>query len=359
MSQSNGLVASAKQNEAGGSSVRNYSRFPLSYSFYNTERFGEITPFFVEEGVSTDKLPLHSAHEVRTYTLQAPLMQSLLKKKDFFAVPMQAILPLNWEKFFTNPVIGEDVPDDCGLGVENFWDKVGDLYSNSYSKLYDQFLDNSTLTKELLTNIIRFLVFFEYFYSTGSLMETLGISGHNFIHGRIISESGDERNNQNCSFDDLFDRVFYVLSISDISFTAVIDGTNYSVTKTPVDSDSVDAFVISYREFIEKVRDGLASFSVWNSPAGDTSGAFNRLKSTFGFADGPLQLWPTYFMTPIRDSHVPLNLGRLWAYQLVCAHFYSNDHVDFIFSAELFTMESIIIRDIDLPSFSSCFTISE
>ena len=36
------------------------------------------------------------------------------------------------------------------------------------------------------------------------------------------------------------------------------------------------------------------------------------------------------------DSDAPLNLGRLWAYQLAVAHFYSNDHVDFIYSADLF-----------------------
>ena len=42
--------------------------------------------------------------------LKSPILQSLSKKKDYFVVPMQAILPLNWEKFYTNPNIGQDVP---------------------------------------------------------------------------------------------------------------------------------------------------------------------------------------------------------------------------------------------------------
>jgi hypothetical protein len=36
------------------------------------------------------------------------------------------------------------------------------------------------------------------------------------------------------------------------------------------------------------------------------------------------------------DHSIPVDISRLWAYQLVCAHFYSNDSVDYIYSATLF-----------------------
>ena len=133
--QQSGLVAGNKQNEAGGATGKSRSRFPLSYTFLTTERFAEYTPFFVEEGVSGDRLPLHSNHEVQTYTLKSPVLQNLLKKKDYFVVPMQAILPLNWEKFYTNPNIGEDVPIDSGCGVEGFWAKIRTLFNGSRTAL--------------------------------------------------------------------------------------------------------------------------------------------------------------------------------------------------------------------------------
>ena len=96
-----GLVSGNKQNIAGGATPRSRSKFPLTYSKFQTERFAEYVPFWCMEGVRNDHLPLHSNHEVQTYTLKSPILQSLAKKKDYFVVPMQAILPNNWEKFST------------------------------------------------------------------------------------------------------------------------------------------------------------------------------------------------------------------------------------------------------------------
>lgn len=356
--QSNGLVASAVQNEAGGNSVRNFSRFPLSYSFYNTERFGEYTPFFVEEGVSGDVLPLHSAHEVRTYTLQAPLMQSLLKKKDFFAVPMEAILPLNWQKFYTNPVIGEDVPNDVGCGVEGFWNKVENLERTSRLSLVD--FTNATIlgsdTAEKLQNIIQYLVFFEYFYSTGSLMESLGISGHSYFHANFNDGDTPPRP---FSFDDFFDYIFSLIYDSFSSVRISVGGVSYVVLPN---YDGVlfsqPANQISWREALELIREDLASFSVVSASLYSGS---SFISDVVDFFRSDITIYNVLNSSvsgqPIDDEHsIPLNLSRLWAYQLVCAHFYTNDHVDFVYSAELFRQyiwqlwSSVRDTNFDIPS---------
>lgn len=331
--QSNGLVASAQQNSAGGNSVRNVSQFPLSYSFYNTERFGEYTPFFVQEGVAGDVLPLHSSHEVRTYTLKAPLMQSLLKKKDFFAVPMSAILPLNWEKFYTNPVIGEDVPDDVGCGVVGFWSKVGELFQNSWNFLKTILAGSDTSVKKI-ESIIKFLVFFEYFYSTGSLMESLGISGHDYL--RVTDTNA---NNGYYVFDNVFDDCFSLIS-ANLQLSIDVGGDTYYVSNE-VSKGALTANGLLWREALELIRDDLATFRVLQaySTAGTAPAA-----SVIDDIEEILQMQPIsqgssntpYLMVPTGDEDIPLNLSRLWAYQLVCAHYYSNDHVDFVYSAELF-----------------------
>ena len=105
-SAQNGLVAGNRQNEAGGNVPRSRSRFQLSDSFFTTERFADYNPCFVFDGVDSDKVILNQPHQVRTYTLKSPLMQNILKKKDYFMVPLQAMLPFNYEKFYTQPVIG-------------------------------------------------------------------------------------------------------------------------------------------------------------------------------------------------------------------------------------------------------------
>lgn len=317
--QQSGLVSGNSQNNAGGKTGQSRSLFPLSYSVFQTERFAEYMPFIVMEGVSGDRLPLHSNHEVQTYTLKSPILQSLTKKKDYFAVPMQAILPLNWEKFYTNPNIGEDVPEDCGLGVSNFWNKMRLLYSRSLTYVNTE-LAGSATDKLKLQHIFLFLLFFEQIYSAGSLMETLGISGHNYL---TITKGGSSE----FTFDDVVDSMMSVIATALAgNSSAAIDikfGTQtYRIVRDNGLVSGGTYATVSLREAIELMRDDL-TFTV--EAVSNLSGMVTNLKTTlasFTFS------YPT--------AEVPLNLGRLWAYQLCVAHFYSNDHVDFLYSADLF-----------------------
>lgn len=316
--QQSGLVAGNKQNSPGGSTGRSRSKFPLSHSEFQTERFAEYFPFFVQEGVSSDRLPLHSNHEVQTYTLKSPILQSLSKKKDYFVVPMQAILPLNWEKFYTSPNIGQDVPDDCGLGVANFWSKLRTLFNNSWTKFTTDFANASVSGATKMEELLRFLLFFENIYSCGSLMEYLRISGHNWFR---VTYDGKE-----VTFDDVFDlfvgQIASQLANDSTLYIQFTIGTeNYRIVS---DDSSLGIYLgglsITLREALELMRDDL-SFTVSDV-------------STFNFSQFNPYIADLSFSLPLSDA--PLNLGRLWAYQLVCAHFYTNDHIDFIYSADLF-----------------------
>lgn len=79
---------------------RNRNTFDLSYFNYKTQRFGQYEPFFVMEGVPGDTIPLHSSHQVRSLPMKSPFLSSLTLSKDYFMVPMQAILPNTWEMIF-------------------------------------------------------------------------------------------------------------------------------------------------------------------------------------------------------------------------------------------------------------------
>lgn len=322
--QQSGLVSGNKQNTPGGSTGRSRSKFPLSYTKFQTERFAEYFPFFVEEGVSGDILPFHSNHEVQTYTLKSPILQSLTKKKDYFAVPMQAILPLNWEKFFTNPNIGQDVPVDCGCGVANFWDKVGTLFSVSDTWLSTQLSSTSVTPAKKLEYMLRMLLFFEMFYSTGSLMETLGISGHNYID---LEKNSQGSPIQKKTWDEYFDEILSVISSAlsnSISgnIGANIGGDTYAITGFPNSAFS-QYTEITLREALELMRDDL-SFEILG------------ISNMSSLVSDVIAIYQDYYFTPYTSTGVTLNLARLWAYQISVAHFYSNDHVDYIYSADLF-----------------------
>lgn len=315
-----GLVSGNSQNKVGGATPRNRSLFPLSYSFFQTERFAEYVPFYVCEGVSGDRLPLHSRHEVQTYTLKSPILQSLAKKKDYFAVPMQAILPLNWEKFYTNPNIGEDVPVDCGTGVEGFWTKMKTIFVNSFTYVESLFVSGTDTQK--LDALLHFLLFFEQIYSTGSLLETLGISGHNWLR---LDYKYQGLLTRSAVYDEFFDAVIGALDaqLQDEDFVISISQRLYDVSQRPADIENSSVVGLSLREALELMRDDFSFVVTQVSWSG--SAVFDAIEAA----------WDKFDFTPL-DSDAPLNLARLWAYQLVCYHFYSNDHVDFIYSADLF-----------------------
>ena len=324
--QQPGLVSGNKQNAPGGATKQSRSRFPESYSFFQTERFAEYFPFFVMEGVSGDSLPLHSNHEVQTYNLKSPILQSLSKKKDYFAVPMQALLPLNWEKFYTNPNIGQDVPDDCGLGVVDFWSKMKTLFTNSWNALPTGSGSGDTQFT-VLEDWLKFFIFFERIYSCGSLMESLGISGHNWF---VCLYDDGQSVQRYVTFDEMFDDFMGALEVQlQVSDTRYIEvtypsGDVFEIVGSP--SDRSGAVKVSLREALERFRDDM-SFRITQVSLGSGTPVYTAVLHLTQEYD-PVSYLPA--------SDAPLNLGRLWAYQLVNFHFYSNDHVDYIYSADLF-----------------------
>lgn len=319
--QQSGLVSGNKQNVAGGATAKFRSKFPLSYSQFQTERFAEYVPFHVMEGVSGDTLPLHCNHEVQTYTLKSPILQSLSKKKDYFAVPMQAILPLNWEKFYTNPNIGEDVPYDCGCGVENFWNKMGTLFNTSYSYLNTYLQSSSNTGENKLDRLFHFLFFFEQIYSTGSLMETLGISGHNYA---LIYNT---RTVKRITFDEYFDDMVSMVATAlagNGKFGLQIGSEEFNVVGDAYYDPNANKDSITLRVALELMRDDL-TFTINGITGTNMTTAVSNIAGA-----------QQDYTISADVSEVPLNIARLWAYQICCAHFFTNDHVDFIYSADLF-----------------------
>lgn len=332
-----GLVSGNKQNIAGGITPHSRSTFPLSYSRFQTERFAEYVPFFVMEGVKNDRLPLHSNHEVQTYTLKSPIIQSLAKKKDYFVVPMQAILPNNWEKFYSQPNIGQDVPSDSGLGVQNFWSKMKTLFDNSKNKLLSILADTSATDSQKLDAVFHFLLFFEPIYSAGSLMATLGISGHNWFRAQDQTIASAP---VPVGFDEIFDKIIGLIQTR-ISTSIgqglyfISGGNSYEIVADANNFVNSSVQQVLMREALELMRDDLSfTIGLWHGTIGTL------------VTDITTYLNDIYFVLPLSDA--PLNLARLWAYQLVVSHFYSNDHVDFIYSAELFRqyIRQLVTRNI-------------
>lgn len=327
------IVEGNKQNKSTGDVVNTRSKFPLSYEFFDTHRFGEYHPHFWFDGVEGDEnVRLRSSHDVRSYTLKAPLLQDIQLKKDYFMVPMQAILPRNWEKWNAIPVNGDDVAsdptlDDVGCGVANFWYKSLIFIGSFYSAIVSYLAGSNRTSIRTIAGILRFFISGEYFFSSGSLMNSLGVRGNRYVYFTNTSAGITT----NYSFDEFFDAF---LSFLMDSSTNVNGFTFYT---------DVNSTVRYHVVFDGNLRTDTSAVDV------DIHTALQIMRDNPYFQIVGLDNTPTSLITNIAtffNSYVPnsvnsvslgdYNLSRLFAYQLICSHYYSNDHVDYIYSANLY-----------------------
>lgn len=324
MPMDTGIVSGNSQNEVSASRINTRSKFNLSYHNFQTMRFGELTPHYVQEDVANDKNhQVRSKHDVRAYTLSAPLMSNIDIKKDYFAVPMECILPNTWPLIYTNPTIGDDVPEDANsvLSAYAFISAWKNYFNSLIEVLNDSKLDFSDEDdrKRYYNALLHLLIFGELIFSQGSLLSNLGYKLWSLFH---ISFSGNDYyfDDFDQFFDFCVDSLILPLSggitISYNNSTAGDDLRKYS----PDDGSNINR---TFRMMIEDLRDNPV-FEVYTL---DYTAVLPY------FDDFVLNI--TVPQEPVNGEGLYLNFARCAAYQIVCAHYYSNDHVDYIYSAEL------------------------
>ena len=312
-------------NEARKSYKQNRTTFPTSYAHYTSEVYGRLQPFYFMDGVEGDTIPLNSHQEVRTPTLKAPLMSKITKSKDYYAIPMRAILPRTWEMIYANPTQGDDIPEDanCFIHLSKF---IGSAYN--FFRLGSNTFDMTPFRIQL---IIRNVLFYEMFYSDGSLLAKDGIHLSSLFEYRPASQSDegvwsvDVRNGY--SYDQWFDMKFVPwLRSLDIVFR--INGHSYALDKDATTAVA-DNYVTMHR-LLELLRD-YADFEV-TSVNGVT--ALDTAIEGLSIND-LMEVALAFTIVQPADDQV-INIAHLLAYQIVCYHFYTNDKIDSIYTAQLY-----------------------
>lgn len=326
MTGNNEKSALVKRTE-GKNAPTSRSTFDLSYHNFITPSYGKITPFMSLETVAGDKIPIRSTHKVRSYTLKSPLMSDVYMQKDFFAVPMECILPLNWQKIFANPVIGDDVDPiqcNCVFNPSNLIELLGNVLT--YFGKGAGWLPAKGL---------NLLFLGEKLVSKGSLFSNFGInlwSSLYFNHGTFT----DTQNGYNVSlnngldFDDIENIVLgYLRQL--INGFETNDFSTVTVKYVQLDSTLSAGFEIKTRVFSAK---------------NDTDDAF--IEDCFDFCrehyltefqiSGYDNIGAEVSGFVLSSSHpsVDLNISPIIAYQICCAHYFTNDRIDYIYSAELY-----------------------
>lgn len=321
------------QTEQEARVPRSRSHFQPFYQNYGTHRFGEYTPHFVAEGIPDDQgFKFRSAHQIRTYSLKSPLLSDLVCHKDYFMVPYQAILPLNWEKYVKNPKLGDDLPSDAGTYVSSVLGHI----SHGLQVLRNSVIESLSYTSQMFfVRMLQYLAYSQWMLSNGNLLASLGAHLGNYIRWTNPFNNGK-------STDDLIDAFFnYYLSSSTAQdyFTVTVSAREvyrvYFSLTLPVDLDMTQttARPITLREFWYMFLD--------QPTITDTMiGSSDVLDSVFGefVGENPEKGVPDFYLLFDLQQAYPLGLDfrRVWAYNLAVMHYYSNDNIDYVYSAELY-----------------------
>lgn len=316
------IISGDAMNRQGARPNHSHSTFDLSRRIFMTPRFGVYTPCHIMDCVPDDGPIKHRAIDVtRSYTLKAPLMQDIKLKKDYFLVPMEAILPLNWDKIYVNPVKGDDV--DASLVntvIPDFGTELSRCLSNLSTSVYNELTDDTLVPSSIWRDIFRFLLTFEMFLSEGSLLAHLGTrysSCVRFYKGSSGVSTPDNRNY--FYFDEFFD---FICSL--VVSQAISTGKNFIVAFAHSNKTYTIKSAFDLREALDAMRDD-PSFTISVESGFASSGLYTTLAILFD---------PGNIVSTISD--MPLNYSRCCAYQISCAHFFTNDKVDYIFSANLY-----------------------
>lgn len=283
------------------------TEFPMYYTFPNTYRYGHVQPFYYQHTVGDDEIPLFSQHDLSTYTLSSPLKDPVTLNKAYFLIDYKCLYPRNWDLMLVEPNKGDDVPADTRFSCSNLIDACFKRL-----QMFKQFAGE--FSDSIATDFLRFVFLLESIFSHGSLFSQFNIHLSPFVKTYMPSDAEAVSPK---SFDVWFD-TFFVDILKDSSFRMYSsNGDIYAVSSdgSSFYNSETDTYYVSIRRMIELMRSRPFTVRSLNAQLVDDALA-------------------TIFITDV--SSYPINLEVLAAYQLGCAQFYTDSHVDFIYSAALY-----------------------
>lgn len=322
------------------------TKFDIVEPLRGTYRFGEYGIAGCYTGIQGDKVKYRISSDVDSYTLKAPLKQPIYMQKDIFQVPRMAILPKNWDKIKINPSIGDDIDaQEYGTSLEADYFNV--LIRNTETGINTALEGTgqgapANVYYDTISTIMRGFILREMMLSNGSLLNALGAHTAELWHAYDMTEFNKINIDQ---YNEIFFELFRtaVGSENDIwevkKYGASVN-TFVRMGKSKMINANGVAKSITYKEFIQNLRDGdfYEIKKIYSGYSGSgankisiektTANLYNYIRAIKNRIDG--------YKYEFSGLVNPLDLAKLWSYQLICAEFYTNDKVDYIYNAELY-----------------------
>lgn len=335
-----------------------HNRYPLGYRFANSERFAEINPFFKYRGTDGDKnVLLHSSSSVDSMSLNAPILQSIRKNLDFYQIDLRAILPRTYEFIKSLPEHGEDIDARKANCLICFRNEVGDpVLARGIADLAQSVSINVSAGLSFdssFQTFLRFLAVWDSLFSPDSLFASFRMPLADFLDPRGGKTYIDMLNLLWEFYHDVWDG-YVSAAISQGRTTALIqflDSNNQAIFVKSYDFASISDRMQFYYDFLENPNYSSVLQTAGGIYSSDFTAAltsssnkvkFVELLDYFDSSDGAIFTLSAFFpetATPsgvFQNMHKPINIESVCAYQLSCAEFFTNDHVDYIFDSKLY-----------------------
>lgn len=298
-----------------------YNKFQRSYPHVTTARYGDVVPFFVDNVVENDKVPLASVHEVRTPTMVSPFLGDITMKKAYFDVPRRAIYPLNYDLMRVPPTNGDDIPDDNTSYLD-----FG--YFFALREMLENLTSNDFISDKVF---VRYLIFMEKHFSRSSLFDVLGYHMSNIFSFRAPRNTVLPINTYS-SFDLMFEGIADTFfSNTDegryLSITDNVNGNKYLVNSYSGNPSGYTKVSLHY--ILELLRDNYMQYDI------HVITGFDGASPVYGDFGADYVTILEGFHLSFSDDIV-VNLERLVAYQLACIEYMTDNHIDSIYSTDLF-----------------------
>lgn len=324
-----------------------YNTFNRSLRRLLTTRFADIHPFFAQDAIEGDNVRFRSSHDLRTYTMKSPLMSDVRMNEDYFQVPWSAILPNTWEYIYRIPVRGDDVPAGVHPVMDLSW-LMEMLYHNGSgypSAVWQTVLPTLfTATTPAFSNdptvfqMCSVIWLLNAIGGSDSLLKNLGYS---FPKSKLFDEL----------YSDFVEELYQFLLTRGIVVRCIgLTPTIQDPEGTNVYRDYTFNSPAALFNFLDDFYKGsLGDYFVCvpgstYTPAASAIDVIDAFDSTIADLQGLSQMLYTldtydvdgYPVPGLRDG-VPqraIDLKRLAAYHQVVAQYYSNSHIDDVYTGK-------------------------
>lgn len=376
-----------------------YSPFDLSHQEMLTARFGEYTPSLHLDTIPADRFLLNQNYKAIHNRIDGNLLSTINQYDETFYVSIQNLIPNAYERFIPNPVKGDDLPNSAlpqvpiGLFFANLMLSTVDINlkyyinsdPNSFSFTHRQLLGlidqdlyenmDTIESQAIMSYKIGFMTMIAYVLSRGQLLDFFGFQLDDF--------NDDENSIYNSRYQQVIDNYFSSLYIfvQSLAFGKAIRVKVFNNEDEVLPTKShitltTNNFVFRSGDFGYSTFKTKSDFRGWlqdcfeagdfplfvfqNDLPGELIESYNALRSMFDtifawfydfdendetFVDIPSISDVDAQADPFRVGFI--NALKPLAYQLIVAQYCTNDHIDNIYTADLYQQN---LRSVMFPA---------